>query len=114
MAALVRRAPAFCVCAWGTGMNYRFGDFELDENARSLTLRGAIEDVQPRVLELLCYLVRHAGRVVPKDELLDELWPGVIVTESSLQRAASLARKTLADGGLGHAIQNFPKRGYRF
>jgi len=95
-------------------MSYRFGDFELDENARSLMLRGEIEDVQPRVLELLCYLVKHAGRVVPKDELLDELWPGVIVTESSLQRAASLARRTLTEGGLGHAIQNFPKRGYRF
>lgn len=95
-------------------MSYRFGDFVLDENARSLLLRDRLQDVQPRVLDLLCYLVKNAGRVVPKDELLDKLWPGVIVTESSLQRAASLARRTLAAGGLGHAIQNFAKRGYRF
>lgn len=38
-----------------------------------------------------CYRVKNAGRVVPKDELLDALGPGVIVTESSRQRAASLA-----------------------
>ena len=95
-------------------MSYRFGDFVLDETSQSLLLRDQMQDVQPRVFDLLCYLVKNAGRVVPKDELLDTLWPGVIVTESSLQRAASLARRTLSSGGLGHAIQNFAKRGYRF
>ena len=95
-------------------MSYRFGDFVLDEASQSLLLRDKIQDIQPRVFDLLCYLVKNAGRVVPKDELLDTLWPGVIVTESSLQRAASLARRTLASGGLGNAIQNFAKRGYRF
>ena len=95
-------------------MSYRFGDFVLDETSQSLLLRNQIQDIQPRVFDLLCYLVKNAGRVVPKDELLDALWPGVIVTESSLQRAASLARRTLAAGGLGDAIQNFAKRGYRF
>ena len=95
-------------------MSYRFGDFEIDENSQSLLLGDKIQSVQPRVFDLLYYLVKNAGRVVPKDELLDKLWPGVIVTESSLQRAASLARRTLASGGLGNAIQNFAKRGYRF
>jgi DNA-binding winged helix-turn-helix (wHTH) protein len=95
-------------------MSYAFGDFVLDDTSQSLLLRDQIQDVQPRVFDLLCYLVKNAGRVVPKDELLDTLWPGVIVTESSLQRAASLARRALARGGLGHAIQNFSKRGYRF
>jgi DNA-binding winged helix-turn-helix (wHTH) protein len=95
-------------------MTYRFGDFELDEASQSLLLRKQIQDVQPRVFDLICYLVKNAGRVVPKDELLDQLWPGVTVTESSLQRAASLARRALAGGGLDGAIQNFAKRGYRF
>ncbi len=95
-------------------MSYKFGDFVLDEASRSLLFRDQIQDVQPRVFDLLCYLVKNAGRVVPKDELLDKLWPDVIVTESSLQRAASLARRTLENGGLGHAIKNFAKRGYRF
>lgn len=93
---------------------YAFGDFQLDEEERSLRLRGETLPVQPLVLSLLAYLVRHAGRVVPKDELLDALWPGLHVTEGSLQRAASLARSALRAGGLEGALRSLPKLGYRF
>jgi DNA-binding winged helix-turn-helix (wHTH) protein/tetratricopeptide (TPR) repeat protein len=93
---------------------HRFGDFVLDEEARSLTLRGQVVPVQPLVLDLLAYLVRNAGRVVPKDELMDALWPDVNVTEASLQRAISLARRALAAGGLETAIRSYTRHGYRF
>jgi len=95
-------------------MLHRFGFFELDEGARSLTLRGATQKMQPRVFDLLVYLVRNAGRVVPKDELMDNLWPNLTVTEASLQRAVSLARAALAAGGLEHAIRSYVRHGYRF
>jgi DNA-binding winged helix-turn-helix (wHTH) protein len=95
-------------------MLHRFGSFELDEDARSLTLQGVAQKIQPRVFDLLVYLVRNAGRVVPKDELMDALWPDLNVTESSLQRAVSLARATLADGGLENAIRSYVRHGYRF
>jgi DNA-binding winged helix-turn-helix (wHTH) protein/Tfp pilus assembly protein PilF len=95
-------------------MKLDFGPFQLDEAAHTLTLRGVPQPIQPRVFELLAYLLKNAGRVVPKDELMDMLWPNVIVTESSLQRAASLARRALAAGGLGDAIRNIAKYGYRF
>ncbi|RYE46563.1 MAG: hypothetical protein EOP24_15430 [Hyphomicrobiales bacterium] len=95
-------------------MQLTFGPFVLDEEARALMLRGQARHVQPRVFDLLAYLVRNAGRVVPKDELLDALWPNVTVTESSLQRAASLARRVLAEGGVGEALRNFARHGYRF
>ena len=49
-----------------------------------------------------------------KEELLATLWPGLVVTESSLQRAVSLARGALEQGGLGGAIRNYARRGYRF
>ena len=91
-----------------------FGPFELDEDARSLTLRGAPQEVQPLVFDLLAYLVRNAGRVVPKDELMDALWPDLTVTEASLQRAVSLARRALAAGGMEKAIRSFVRHGYRF
>jgi len=91
-----------------------FGPFELDEEARSLTLRGQPQDVQPLVFDLLAYLVRNAGRVVPKDELMDALWPDLTVTEASLQRAVSLARRALAAGGMERAIRSFVRHGYRF
>jgi pentatricopeptide repeat protein len=93
---------------------FRFGDFELDADRRALRLRGRELALQPRVFDLLAYLVRHRDRVVPKDELLDTLWPGVVVTESSLQRAVSLARAALQEGRLEDAIRNYSRRGYRF
>lgn len=94
-------------------MKLAFGPFELDESAHTLTMRGDLQPVQPRVFELLAYLLKNAGRVVPKDELMDVLWPNVIVTESSLQRAASLARRALAAGGLADALRNIARYGYR-
>ena len=98
----------------GLPVKHAFGPFELDEERRSLTLLGKPQAVQPRVFELLAYLVKNAGRVIPKDELMDVLWPNVIVTESSLQRAASLVRRALAAGGLHDAVRNIARYGYRF
>ena len=95
-------------------MRHTFGPYILDEDARELSLQGTAVAMQPRVFDLLVHLVRNAGRVVPKDELMDALWPDVIVTEASLQRLVSLARRALEPGGLGTAIRSFVRHGYRF
>lgn len=92
----------------------QFSDFELDEAHRELRLNNREIALQPRVFDLLCYLVRHRDRVVSKDELFDTLWPDVIVTEGSLQRAISLARSALRQGGLQDAIRTHSRSGYRF
>jgi DNA-binding winged helix-turn-helix (wHTH) protein len=93
---------------------HRFAAFELDQSQRTLRLEGREIPLQPRVFDLLWYLVEHRDRVVSKEELLDTLWPGIVVTESSLQRAVSLARSALQQGGLEGAIRNYARRGYRF
>jgi tetratricopeptide (TPR) repeat protein len=95
-------------------MRHSFGPYILDEHARELSLHGTSVSIQPLVFDLLVHLVRNAGRVVPKDELMDTLWPDVNVTESSLQRLVSLARRALEPGGLGTAIRSFVRHGYRF
>ena len=95
-------------------MTHRFGEFELDEAARRLTLRGRPVELQPKVFDLLALLLRNAGRVVSKAEIMDAVWPDVTVTEASLQRAASLLRSTLRDGGLDGALKSYARRGYRF
>lgn len=92
----------------------RFGDFELDRDARELRLNGREIPLQPRVFDLLVYLIEHQDRVVGKAELLEALWPDVIVTDASVQRAVSLARAALQQGGLGHAIRTHSRLGYRF
>ena len=93
---------------------YRFGPCELDEARRSLSARGREIKLQPRVFDLLCYLVRHRERVVSKDELLDALWPGTVVVDNALQRVVSLARGALAEVGMGDAVRTYSRHGYRF
>lgn len=93
---------------------YRYGPIELDEARRALKAHGRELKLQPRVFDVLCYLVRHRDRVVPKDELLEALWPGSIVVDNALQRVVSLARGVLAEAGLPDAVRTYPRHGYRF
>jgi DNA-binding winged helix-turn-helix (wHTH) protein len=95
-------------------VTFEFGSFRLDEPGRVLMLAEREMPLQPRVFDLLAYLIRHRARVVSKDELLDVLWPNVTVTENSLQRAISTLRVTLREGGMEDAVRNFPSKGYRF
>lgn len=95
-------------------MIFEFGPFKLDEAGRVLRQGARDAQLQPRAFDLLVYLVRHRARVVPKDELLGAVWPGVTVTDNSLQRAVSLVRKVLRDGGINDAVRNFSGKGYRF
>ncbi|AZO09993.1 MULTISPECIES: winged helix-turn-helix domain-containing protein [unclassified Mesorhizobium] len=93
--------------------NYCFGDFELNEGSRALRLAGREIEVQPLVFDFLAILLRHQERALSKEELLETLWPGVTVTEASLQRVASLARSVLRQGGMETALRNLPRFGYR-
>jgi len=95
-------------------MIFRFGRFELDESTREFRLGTRPLPLQPRVFDLLAYLLRHRDRVVTKNELLAALWPDVVVTDSSIMRAVSLIRSVLRKGGQPDAIQTFSRQGYRF
>src|SRR5512134_1803201 len=101
-------------CRVTDATTYRFGPCELDLARRSLSAHGRELKLQPRVFDLLCYLVQHRERVVSKDELLDALWPGTVVVDSALQRVVSLARSALAEAGLGEAVRTYSRHGYRF
>lgn len=76
---------------------------------------GASGDVQlrPKPFALLEYMVRHAGRVLSKDELLDAVWPDVTVTEDSLAQCVHALRDGLGPAG-PHLVKTVPRRGYLF
>ena len=94
-------------------MIHRFQRFEIDEDKREARVEGRALKLQPRVLDLLIHLARNHHRVVPKEELLDAVWPGVIVADGSLQRAVSLARAAFEEAGVDKIIRNHPRQGYR-
>jgi len=100
--------------AAGERMIHRFNDFELDRERRELRLRGREVFLQPKVWELLLFLVDNRDRVVTKEELLKALWPEVIVADGALHRAVSLARSALHQGGMAQAIRTQSRVGYRF
>ena len=96
-------------------VTYSFAEFELDPASYELRHRGQPVELQPKVLELLAYLVTHRDRVVAKRELLSALWPEVHVTEASLAWCVSQARKVLGqDRGARGPIETIHRRGYRF
>jgi DNA-binding winged helix-turn-helix (wHTH) protein/tetratricopeptide (TPR) repeat protein len=79
------------------GRRWAFGPAVLDESSLELTVDGEPAKLERKPLEVLLYLLHHAGEVVTKDELADNLWPGRILTESVLTRCISQLRQVLRD-----------------
>lgn len=90
--------------------DYRFGNAELLTRQRMLLVDGKQSRIGARAFDLLLELVEHRHRIVTKDELLDSVWPGVVVEENNLQVHISSLRKLLGP----QAIMTVPGRGYRF
>ena len=85
-------------------------------NFAQLTIEGdaGIFSVEPKVLDVLRYLIAHHGEVIERDALIDEVWGVSYGGDERLSRAISLLRKALDDDARNHRyIQTIPKRGYR-
>jgi len=94
---------------------YEFGSFRLDLAERRLLREGEPVPLPPKVFELLHVLVRRSGQILGKEELLREVWPGVVVEENNLSVNISALRKALGEGPHEHPyIETLPRRGYRF
>lgn len=65
-------------------MIFRFGDCELDEELYQLRRAGRAVPTEPKVFDVIAYLVRRRDRVVTRDELLAALWAGDHVSDSAL------------------------------
>jgi TolB-like protein/DNA-binding winged helix-turn-helix (wHTH) protein/Flp pilus assembly protein TadD len=83
------------------------------DTRRQLLLRGdEATRLRPRTYEVLLYLVRHAGRVISKQELMDAVWKDVAVTDDSLVQCLMEIRRALGDAE--QAIETVRGRGYLF
>lgn len=95
-------------------MRYRFGVIEFDAGQYELRRAGVLLRVEPRVLDLLLFLIRNRDRVVPREELFDNLWKEKFIGEAALTRCVAEARKAIAVEGEDDPIKTIHRRGYRF
>ncbi|MEL7450781.1 MAG: winged helix-turn-helix domain-containing protein, partial [Pseudomonadota bacterium] len=94
---------------------YCFLEYKVVTSRRELLREDESLPVEPKVYDLLLYLVEHHDRAVSKEELQDAIWPKVIVTESALTRCVMKARQAVGDDSKEKlVIGTVPKKGYRF
>ncbi len=96
-------------------MIYRFGDYEVDTKLLELRRAGVVHPIDPLGFDLLKYLIENRDRVLTRDELLDALWPGKVVTDSALSSRLKSVRAAVGDSGAAQqVIKTVHGRGYRF
>jgi TolB-like protein len=92
-----------------------FGDHRLDIERRELRRGADIVEIEPKAFDLLAFLVLHRDRVVTKDELLQGVWGGRIVSESALTTRINAVRRALGDDGTAQRlVRTFTRKGIRF
>src|SRR5437016_9405213 len=96
-------------------MIYIFGAYEFDTDRRVLCLAGTVVDLEPKVFDLLAYLIQHPDQFVSRDMLYAQLWSQQFVSEAALTYCIAEARKAVGDTGRAQrVIKTVHGRGYRF
>ena len=103
---LARELPDLSGCLWS------FAGRTFVESSLELRVGDQPVELELKPLEVLLYLLRHAGEVVTKNELLDAVWPGLNVVEGSLSTAVYKLRKALGDAD-SSIVVTVPRVGYR-
>lgn len=94
-------------------LKYRFADFTLDVERGAVFKAGREVKLRPKVYDALSFLVKNRGRLVPKEELVQALWPDAFVTDDSLVQCMVELRRALDDRSQG-ILKTVPRRGYIF
>ena len=96
-------------------MIYRFGEYSLDPASYELRRGDEKVSVEPQVFDVLKFLIENHQRVVSKDDLIEAVWAGRIVSDATLSSRISAARHAVGDSGEDQeVIRTAPKRGFQF
>ena len=96
-------------------MRYIFGDYVLDTQRHELHHAGEPMQLRRKVFQVLAYLLAHRDRVVPKQELLEHLWPDQFVGDEALKSCIKTLRQALGEQGrTPRFLRTLHGQGYRF
>ena len=96
-------------------MLFTFGDCSVDCDRRELRRGDELIAVEPQVFDVLVHLIRHRDRVVSRNDLLEGVWGGRIVSESTLSSRINSARSAIGDSGDQQQwIRTIARKGFRF
>jgi pimeloyl-ACP methyl ester carboxylesterase/DNA-binding winged helix-turn-helix (wHTH) protein len=94
---------------------FQFNGYSLDVDRRELRRGCELVEIGPQVFDLLVFLIHNRDRVVTKDDLLETIWQGRIVSESTLTSRINAARRAVGDSGADQIlIKTFARKGFRF
>src|SRR5262249_18450154 len=94
---------------------FRFANFEIDVARQELRRGSDLVRIEPQVFDLLVYLVRNRNRIVSREELIDAVWKGRVISEATLSSRVSAVRRVIGDNGNDQSlIRTHHKRGFRF
>ena len=98
-----------------SAITYRFEGVELDSSRFELRVEGEPRHVEPQVLSLLLLLAANPDRLVSKDEIVEKVWHGRIVSEAAISTRIKAARQAIGDDGRQQRlIRTVHGRGFRF
>ena len=96
-------------------LRYFFEDCVLDTDKRELLRSGDPVSITPQVFDLLEYLILNQHRVLSKDDLIDAVWKGRIVSDAAVTTRLNAARNAIGDNGESQRlIRTLPRKGFRF
>src|ERR1044071_4068276 len=96
-------------------MKFLFSNQVLDTDTRELSRENMPVSLEPQVFDLVVHLMENRDRVVSKEELIEKIWHGRHVAESTLTSRINAARKAVGDSGSEQAlIRTIPRKGVRF
>jgi DNA-binding winged helix-turn-helix (wHTH) protein len=96
-------------------LRYLFEEYAFDTNRRELHRGADVVSVAPQVFDLLDYLIRNRERVVSKEDLINAIWNGRIVSDAALTTRLNAARSVIGDTGEEQRfIKTLPRKGFRF
>ena len=96
-------------------MKFHFDEFEIDTQQYQIRKSGRELPVEPKVFDVVVYLIQHRDRLVSRDELFEQIWSGRLVSDTTLSNHIKSSRKILGDSGdLQGVIKTIRGRGYQF